>query len=124
MKKVEFIFCEDKSIVSVKIGYSLGTVYISNLKSDKGYELFNFGYCPSIKDFYYNKNVHLPKKVVEYFESVGKSKIVDGQMRELGIYNKEDISSLLQEYNELQTKTEIQREKILNFKRTIKNKIQ
>ena len=64
--KREFFYAEEK-LVSWRIGYSLGTVYKIGINSDK-YELYNFGYCPSLDEFYYNKSIRLPKKLIEYFE--------------------------------------------------------
>lgn len=56
-KKIELVYCNNK-FVSFRIGYSLGTVYTMSVADYHKFELFNFEYCPSTKDFYYNKNIH------------------------------------------------------------------
>ena len=45
-----------------RLGYSLGTVYDINIDDYNCFKLYNVGYCPATQEFYFNRDVHLPKK--------------------------------------------------------------
>ena len=100
-KKIEIVY-DNKRLISRRIGYSLGTVYTINPFEEQRFELFNVGYLPSTKEYYYNKNVHLPKSLVEYFESKFTSREkLEQEMRYYGIYRKDEIDMLIEDhYNE------------------------
>lgn len=121
--KREILFCNEG--LPIKIGYSLGTVYVAKWDSDYrhvSYKLYNFGYCPADKDFYYNGNIHLPKNLIKYFENGIMSAKKEEEMREIGIHHAGDIEALLCEFEEAKAQNEIAKQKILNLSKTIKNK--
>ena len=121
--KGEILFCNEG--LPIKIGYSLGTVYVAKWDSDYrhvSYKLYNFGYCPADKDFYYNGNIHLPKILIEYFENSSRSKQLTEELHELGIYHVSYSEYLSDKYNEEKAQNEIAKQKILNLSKTIKNK--
>lgn len=117
--KGEILFCNEG--LPIKIGYSLGTVYEVGWDYP-GYKLYNFGYCPADKDFYYNGNIHLPKILIEYFENSSRSKQLTEELHELGIYHVSYSEYLSDKYNEEKAQNEIAKQKILNLSKTIKNK--
>lgn len=121
--KREILFCNEG--LPIKIGYSLGTVYEAKWDSDYrhiSYKLYNFGYCPADKDFYYNGNIHLPKNLIEYFENGIMSAKKEEELHELGIYHVSYSEYLSDKYNEEKAQNEIAKQKILNLSKTIKNK--
>ena len=121
--KREILFCNEG--LPIKIGYSLGTVYVAKWDSDYrhiSYKLYNFGYCPADKDFYYNGNIHLPKNLIEYFENGIMSAKKEEELHELDIYHVSYIENLIDKYNEEKAQNEITKQKILNLSKTIKNK--
>ncbi len=119
VKRRELTYSEDK-FIPFRTGYSLGTVYMLNPETHSTIKLQNFGYCPAEKEFYYNRNIHLPKEIIEYFENRCLNNKTIAQMEELGIYNSDDTDKLIRQYENSKVQTEIEKEKILNFKRTIK----
>lgn len=116
--KRETIIDNDK-LFPYRIGYSLGTVYDVNPDTKISYKLYNFGYCPSMQKFYFNFHVHLPKEIIEYFESSPMTPKKKQEMQEIGIYQKDDVDSLLMYYNETKAQNEIAKEKTLNLRRTL-----
>jgi len=118
-KKIEFVYYGDK-FLSIKIGYSLGTVYTIDPTDYHKFKLYNVGYCKATKDFYYNRNIHLPKRLIEYFESRFHSENIEKEMEELGIYKKCDVDRLLDDYNNSMVQSEITKEKTLKLARTLK----
>lgn len=121
--KKEIVYCEDK-LLPLKIGYSLATIYMTDPNKFNRYRLLNFGYCPSDNSFYYNRNIHLPKKLIEYFEKSGKSEKILQEMQEIGICDGSDVDAILKQYNDTKIQNEIAKEKTLNLKRTLKIKKQ
>ncbi len=124
-KKREFIY-DDNKFIEWRIGYSLCTVYKQSIKYGT-IELWNFGYCPSNKDFYYTRGVHLPKEIKEYFNGAVYSEQNIAKMEELGIYNGEDLQKLINLYEEAKKEVvaskiqmEIEKQKILDFRKTLK----
>ena len=119
-KKIELIYYEEK-LIPIRFGYSIGTVYTDDPEDYYGFKLYNAGYCPSTKEFYYNRSIHLPKRVVEHFENKRiRSEILEEEMQELGIYNKNDVDKLFNDYNDARLQTEMIKEKTLNLKRRLK----
>lgn len=124
-KKREFIYDENK-FMEWCIGYSLCTVYKKSIEYGT-IELWNFGYCPSNKDFYYTRNVHLPKEIKEYFNGAIYNKQNIDKMEEFGIYNGNDLQKLINLYEDAKKEVtaskiqmEIEKQKILDFRRTLK----
>ena len=119
--KKELVLYE-KNILPIKRGYSIGTVYEFRLSIKRICELYNVGYCPATKEFYYNRNIHLPKRLIKYFEENGHTPGIEKEMEELGIYNKDDVDKLIEEYNDSQIQMVKLQEKTLNLKRSLKHK--
>lgn len=124
-KKRELIY-DDNKFIEWRIGYSLCTVYKQSIKYGT-IELWNFGYCPSNKDFYYTRSVHLPKEIKEYFNGAVYSEQNIAKMEELGIYNGEDLQKLINLYEEAKKEVvaskiqmEIEKQKVLDFRKTLK----
>ena len=124
-KKRELLLDESET-VRILIGYSLCTVYSQSLSDDR-IELWNLGYCPSDKDFYYTKRIHLPKDIVNYFNGAEYSPQNIAKMEELGIYNGDDMERLIslytkakKEYTESKIQMEIEKQKVLDFRRTLR----
>ena len=93
-KKIETIYIED-SLVPIRIGVSLGTVYSPDPVDVGTYRLRNFGYCPSY-GFYFNKNVHLPKNIIDYFESASwPNEKMEAEMKAHGLYDSQDIQKVI-----------------------------
>ena len=93
-KKVEIIYVKD-SLVPIGVGFSLGTVYSPDPVDVGTYRLQNFGYCPSY-GFYFNKNVHLPKNIIDYFESASwPNKKIEAEMKAHGLYDSQDIQKAI-----------------------------
>ena len=121
-KKIEIVFY-DKKLFPIKLGYSLGTVYTIDVEDMHKFKLYNFGYCPSTKDFYYNRAIRLPKLLIEHFEDrYINREILENEMKELGIYKKNDVDGLLNDYNDARMQSEMTREKTLRLKRSLKAK--
>lgn len=118
-KDYEFIYCNGK----IRIGYSIGTVYNINPNDYYRFELYNVGYCKSIKEFYYNKNIHLSKELIEYFEDryIPREQL-EAEMQEIGIYDGSDVDAILKQYNDTKVQNELTKEKALNLKRALKTK--
>ena len=114
-KKRELIY-DEKKFIEWRIGYSLCTVYRQNNRY-RTIELWNFGYCPSNKDFYYTRGVHLPKKIKDYFNGAAYSKDNISKMEELGIYNIANLQELINIYKK--TKKE-EKQKTINFSKILK----
>lgn len=112
---VELVYC-DEMLFPMRVGYSLGTVYRVNPKTSNTYELLNFGYCPKIQEFYFNRNVNLPKKVVKLIESMNISKDSEHTIEEFDIYRYEDIAYLLNQYENMEKQKKLLRKKILNYR--------
>lgn len=126
-KKKELIYVDNK-FIGWCIGYSLCTVYMPGIEYGT-IELQNFGYCPSSKEFYYNKNVHLPKYLRDYFNGAVYNDDNVKRMEELGIYNGGDFYKLIRLYEEAKDDVAsakiqegIRRDEILNFSRTLKKR--
>ena len=126
-KKKELIYVDNK-FIGWCIGYSLCTVYMPGIEYGT-IELQNFGYCPSSKEFYYNKNVHLPKHLRDYFNGAIYNDENVKRMEELGIYNGGDFYKLIRLYEEAKDavasakiQEEIKRAEILKFSRTLKKR--
>lgn len=121
-KDYEFVYYDEK-LIPIRVGYSIGTVYTIDPEDYHSFKLYNVGYCPSTKDFYYNRGIHLPKKLIEYFESrYHNPEILEKEMEEIGIYRKNDFDKLFEDYNNAQLQTELIREKTLSLKRGLKTK--
>lgn len=125
-KKRELIH-DEKRLIEWRIGYSICTVY--TLTTKRTIKLQNFGYCPSDKNFYYTYNVHLPKEVINYFNGAECNEANIKKMEELGIYNGNDIDRLINIYEQAKKEAvaskiqlEIERQKVLDFRRTLKNR--
>ena len=123
-KKRELIH-DDSRFIEWRIGYSLCTVY-KRIQHDT-IELWNFGYCPASKDFYYTKGVHLPKEIKNYFNGAAYNEQNILKMEELGIYNGNDLQKLINLYEEAKKEVvaskiqmEIEKQKVLDFRRTLK----
>lgn len=123
-EKKEILFCDEG--LPIKFGYSLGTVYEAKWDSyyhRASYKLYNYGYCPAEEGFYYiNRNIHLPKNLIKYFENGIMDTKKKEEMQEIGIHNIDDINALLREFDKAKTQSEIAKQKILNLSKTIKNK--
>ena len=124
-KKRELIY-DDSKLIEWRIGYSLCTVYKQSIKYGT-IELWNFGYCPSNKDFYYTRGVHLPKEIKDYFNGAVYNEENIAKMEELGIYNGNDLQRLINLYEEAKKEVvaskiqmEIEKQKVLDFRRTLK----
>ena len=124
-KKREFIY-DDNKFIEWRIGYSLCTVYKQSIEYGT-IELWNFGYCPSTKDFYYTRNVHLPKEIKEYFNGAVYNKQNIDKMEDFGIYNGSELLILInlceeekKEVTASKIQAEIQKQKILDFCKTLK----
>ena len=121
--KREFFYAEEKLICWRK-GYSLGTVYDIDTDSFHRFKLHNFGYCPSLDTFYFNRNIHLPKKLIEYFESYCDSmEELEKKMHELGIYKLSYIYNLVLEYNKAQVNKEFCLERIRTVNSDMKSNV-
>lgn len=119
------LVCYSDRVRKFRIGYSLGTVYTENPDNTKKFKLYNFGYCPSTKDFYYNDNLHLSRDLVKHFQSGTESKEeLEEEMKNLGLFRKCDVDVLMDEYTASQRHTEIARQKTLNLERTLSRKNQ
>lgn len=123
-KKRELIIKNEKC----HIGYSLCSTYGKNIK-DGTIKLENFGYCPSLKEFYYNNNIHLPKEIIKYFSNAVYNQTNIDKMEELGIHNSVDLNSLINAYEEAKKEVdnskiemEIEKQKVLNFRRELKKR--
>ena len=64
--KKEMVYYENENF-PYKMGYSLGTVY--TIENDK-YKLHNFGFCPSVNDYYFNLSIHVPRKIQKVMKSL------------------------------------------------------
>lgn len=124
-KKRELLLDESRTL-PILVGYSLCTIYKKGLKNNK-IELWNLGYCPSDKDFYYTKRIHLPKEIVNYFNGAEYSPQNIAKMEELGIYNGDDMQRLIslytkakKEYTESKIQMEIEKQKVLDFRRALR----
>ena len=119
-KNIEIVIYEEK-IIPFKIGHHIGTVYTTAIHDLYKLKLYNVGYCPSTKEFYYNRNIRLPRALINHFEDRnGPYKRLIREMEELGIYNKNDVDRLLDEYNDAVAQTEIIKEKTLSLQRSLK----
>ncbi len=121
-KKIELVYYDEK-LIPIRVGYSIGTVYTMDPEDNHRFKLYDVGYCPSTKDFYYNRGIHLPKKLIEYFESgYHNPEFLKKEMEEIGIYRKNAFTKLFEDYNNAQVQTELIREKTLSLKRGLKAK--
>lgn len=117
--KVENIYNGKKGF-PIKKGYSLGTVYKFNTSTANTYELLNFGYCPSENKFYLNKNVKLPKEIINGIEKMPISKETEEFLLNLGLYDYNEVQMLLTQYDKARENVELSKRKILNLKQTLK----
>ena len=124
-KKLEITYDEDK-LMGWCLGYSLGTFYKRSIKNGT-IELWNFGYSLFDKEFYYTKSVHLPKEIRDYFNGAEYSEINIDKMEELGIYDGDRVDKLIEIYENAKKgivtqkiEMEIEKQKILEFRRTLK----
>ena len=121
-KRIDLIYYEKKTI-PFRVGYSIGTVYMIDPEDYNRFKLYNVGYCPSTQDFYYNRMIRLPKKLIEHFESRRyRGEILEKEMEEIGICKSSDVAKLFEDYQSAQIQKEIAKEKVLNLKRNLKPK--
>ena len=112
---------QGKKLFPVKKGYSLGTVYRFDLKEPDKYELLNFGYCPSDKTFYFNKNINLPEEIVSKIEKMPISVQTSAFLSEIGLFSYDDVNMLLNQYENANQTVESFKARILNLKQTLKH---
>ena len=118
-RKLENIYDDEKGF-PIKKGYSLGTVFTFNTETPSNYELLNFGFCPSENKFYLNKNVKLPKEIVDGIEKMPINEQTKEFLLALGLYDYKDVYILLSQYDKAVENVELSKRKILNLKETLK----
>lgn len=91
----------------IYLGQSICTVYRKSPYGTCG--IWNFGYCKTTGNFYYNKAVHLPQELFSRFEGVPYTEEHIEEMESAGIYNGDDISFLMNYYEEEKRKEEQER---------------
>ncbi len=107
--KYEIVVMEDDSI---RLGKHIGTVYV---KDDNSVKLKNFGLMVGSGEPYYNGNIHLPKKLVNYFQgNVISEKLIE-EMLSIGIYPFEEVNELIDEYNQKDIQKKLIKKKIENL---------
>ena len=117
-RKLENIYDGEKGF-PIKKGYSLGTVFTFNSETPNNYELLNFGFCPSENKFYLNKNVKLPKEIVNGIEKMPMNAQTKEFLLTLGLYDYEEVYVLLAQYDKAVENVELSKRKILNLKSTL-----
>jgi len=117
--KAEIVFLEGNSF-PLMTGYSLATVFRINPKTFNTYELLNFGYCPAIKKFYFNRNITIPMEAVKKFQEMEISKDSEKIMLEYGLFSYNDVDMLLTNYENANQHFDICRYKLLNLKKVLK----
>lgn len=127
-KKRELIYNEN-TFFGWKIGYSLGTIYRKSIHNIDTIELWNFGYCPSIKEFYYTRNIRLSKEIINYFQGASYNEYNIAQMEKLGIYNGDKVEKIINKYEKqkkeiefLKRQMDLEKQNVLNFKKTLRKK--
>lgn len=108
--KVEKVKCGRK----LKKGYSLATVYRINPKTVSTYELLNFGYCPNIKEFYFNKNVDFPEELVKQLEKMPISKETENFLLSLGLHPYDHAEMLVSHYERAKEDVTLTRHRALH----------
>ena len=107
--KYEIVVMEDNSI---RLGKHIGTVFE---RKDYGVELKNFGLMVGTGETYYNSNIHLPKKLVNYFENnIINDKLIE-EMLSIGIYPFEEVDKLIFEYNQKDIQKRLIKKRIENL---------
>lgn len=125
MKKYEIVptdlgFC---------LGFSVGTAY--SLESDKFGRNFdhlkfhNVLWLPRKEEFVCNYNVHFPKKIVHYYESLDlwhldSSRYASRQdlfleLQSFGLRPLEEYSSMITDYSDKKAQSEIAKQRILRY---------
>ena len=118
-RKLENIYDGEKGF-PIKKGYSLGTVFTYNSETPNKFELLNFGFSPSDNKFYLNKNVNLPKEIVNRIEEMPINAQTKEFLLALGLYDYDDVYVLLSQYDKAVEHAELSKRKILNLKETLK----
>ncbi|HOB25926.1 MAG TPA: hypothetical protein PLB45_04575 [Bacilli bacterium] len=88
-------------------------------------QLYGFGYCPKTQDFYYNKNIKLPNRIVKYFDGCTYSKENIELLKSIGVvdYYDENMVALKQQFHDYQAneiKQEVESFKIKQRKQLLK----
>ena len=107
--KYEIVVMEDNSI---RFGKHIGTVY---RRKDYGVELKNFGLIVGTGETYYNRNIHLPKKLVNYFQNNFINDKLIEEMLSIGIYPFEEVDKLIFEYNQKDIQKRLIKKRIENL---------
>jgi len=97
-----------------EIGINIATVY---KKNQYKVELYNVVYTIFSKEFIYNKNIHLSKKLIRYFESHICENILLNELKKFNIYDLNEVKELIEEYEKYKIKQEILKHKILTLKK-------
>ena len=107
--KYEIVVMEDNSI---RLGKHIGTVFE---RENFGVRLKNFGLMVGTGETYYNRNIHLPKKLVNHFENtVINDKLIE-EMLSIGIYPFEEVDKLISEYNQKDIEKRLIKKRIENL---------
>lgn len=102
----------------LRIGYSIGTVYFA-LRPFGLITLYNCGYCPKTKEFYFNENVHLPNEIFEKFNNKCLDDNIIAEMAAMDIYDYEDIKKMIRQYEAIKFQYVVETERCLNLTRTL-----
>lgn len=103
----------------LRIGYSIGTVYFAYWRPFSLIKLYNYGYCPKTKEFYFNENVHLPKEIFKKFDNKCLDDNIIAEMAALDIYDYDKVRKMIHQHDEIKLQYEIEIERCLNLRRTL-----
>ena len=86
------------------VGYSIGIVYTKNPERENCYKLYNLGFLPEKNIFYYNRNIHIDKRILTSFELPDVNNRMPRLFKRLGILEKKETDLLIKEYYEKKRK--------------------
>ena len=129
MKRYEIVATE----LGTCLGVSIGTAYaLESYKFGERFDhikLYNVLYLPRKEEFIYNNNVHFPKKLVNYYESLDlwhldSSRYVSRQdlfseLQSLGLCPWEEYLSMINDYSDKKVQSEIAKQRILRYQQNL-----
>lgn len=108
----------------IYLGQSICTVYKRRGNGTCG--IWNFGYCEATGEFYFNKNVHLPRELFVSLDGCSDTEENIRNLEELGICNGDDFSFLIKYYENAKKEEEKrlqqikEQQKVLNYHAILK----
>lgn len=105
---------DDRIALGKHIGTAYERKYDFESKSSR-VKLHNFGMLVGSKETYFNGNIHLQKKLVNYFESQNYTIKLEEEMESIGIYPFEKVNELITLYNQKDGEKELIKKRIENL---------